>query len=196
MRLKTHDVTLQAGDLTLRPLTEEDWDLLCKWNGDPEVLYYAEGDDVAAYSLEQVQGIYREISQSAHCFIIEWQQRPIGDCWLQGMNLDRILREYPDRDCRRIDLMIGEKEFWGQGIGPSVIRLLTACAFDTQGSDMVFGCGIGDYNPRSLGAFRNAGFVVRDKVRQPEGRKATFCCDLVLDREGYRRQTAAGSQPK
>ena len=111
--LKQHHITLQGERVTLRPMTEGDWDILLKWNSDPEVLYFSEGDDVKAYSLEQVQEIYRNTSQKAFCFTIELNGMPIGECWLQRMNLERILRRYPDLDCRRIDLMIGEKQLWG-----------------------------------------------------------------------------------
>src|SRR5262245_33981267 len=70
---------------------------------------------------------------------------PIGECWLQEMNLERILRQHPGRNCRRIDLMIGEKDYRGRGLGTEMIGLLTALAFE-QGADMVFGCDIADYN--------------------------------------------------
>ena len=50
-------------------MTENDWDILLKWNSDPDVLYFAEGDDVNSYTLEQVQQIYRGVSQKAFCFM-------------------------------------------------------------------------------------------------------------------------------
>ena len=46
------------------------------------------------------------------------------------MNLQRILDQFPDKDCRRIDLMIGEKQLWGRGIGTEVIRMLTEFGFE------------------------------------------------------------------
>ncbi len=100
-----------------------------------------------------IQDIYRTVSQSALCFIIEHQGRSIGECWLQRMNLERVLREYPGFDLRRIDLMIGEKALWGQGLGTEVIRLLTDLAFHHEKADYVFGVDIADYNPRSRRAF-------------------------------------------
>jgi RimJ/RimL family protein N-acetyltransferase len=111
MELRLHTITLKQEALVLRPLTEDDWDILLQWNSDPEVLYYAEGDDVTSRSLEEVQAIYRFVSQTAFCFIIEYAGQPIGECWLQALNLYRLLREYPKVDCRRIDLMMGSKQF-------------------------------------------------------------------------------------
>ena len=129
-KLREHNINLESGLIVLRPLTEDDWDILLKWNSDAEVLYWIEGDDVTSYSLEDVQGIYRGVSQNAFCFIIEFDGRPIGECWLQKMNLQRILDQFPDKDCRRIDLMIGEKQLWGRGIGTEVIRMLTEFGFE------------------------------------------------------------------
>jgi len=160
-------------------MTEDDWDVLLKWNNDPEVLYFAEGDDASSYTLDQVQQIYRGISQNAFCFIIEVESEPIGDCWLQRMNLERILAAHPGTDCRRIDLMIGEKKWWGRGFGTTVIRLLTEFAFERENADFVFGCDIGDHNPASLRAFQKAGYQVETRVKQPPGSKARYRYDLV-----------------
>ena len=69
--------------LKLRPMSENDWQTLLKWNNDPEVLFYCEGDDVRSRSMEDIRGIYRAVSRTAFCFMIELDARPIGECWLQ-----------------------------------------------------------------------------------------------------------------
>lgn len=112
--LQGHGVRLWGKRIVLRPMAETDWDVLARWNSDPEVLWFSEGDDVKSRTLEDVQGIYRQVSQTAFCFIIEVGGHRIGECWVQQMNLDRILSRYPDKDCRRIDLTIGDKSVWGQ----------------------------------------------------------------------------------
>lgn len=183
MKLREHQIILQGEKVFLRPMTEADWDILLKWNSDPDVLFYTEGDDIEAYNLQKVQEIYRHISQKAFCFIIEVDGNPIGECWLQQMNLERILRKYPELDCRRIDLMIGEKAFWGQGLGTEVIRLLTNFAFEQEGADLVFGCDIADYNLASLKAFQKIGYQIDSEIPQPLNNKARFRYDLVLKRE-------------
>ena len=53
--LKTHKISLQDAPIVLRPMTEDDWGLLLKWNSDPEVLHFAEGDDVTERSLGDVK---------------------------------------------------------------------------------------------------------------------------------------------
>jgi aminoglycoside 6'-N-acetyltransferase len=193
LKLREHRIVLRGERVVLRPLSEDDWDLLLRWNSDPEVLYFSEGDDVPSYSLDEIQTIYRSVSQTAFCFIIEAEGAPVGECWLQQMNLERILQQVPEAGCRRIDLTIGEKQMWGQGLGTEVIQLLTSFAFEEQGADLVFGCDVGDYNRASLRAFQKAGYTVFAAVEQPVDNKARYRYDLVLTRDEY---TASSTPPR
>jgi aminoglycoside 6'-N-acetyltransferase len=184
-RLREHNVTLRGERLALRPMTERDWDVLSKWDTDPEVVYYSEGDWVDGYDLETTQMIYRGVSQNAFNFIAELDGRPIGYCWLQTMNLERVLSRLPGKDLRRIDLAIGEKELWGQGLGTEIIRTLTEFGFEREHADAIFGCSIGDYNPRSRRAFERNGYTLFIETPQPEGSKAKVEYDLMLGREDF-----------
>ncbi|HQH68528.1 MAG TPA: GNAT family N-acetyltransferase [Candidatus Hydrogenedentes bacterium] len=195
-QLRVHRVRLSEGRLTLRPMTERDWETIRPWNNDPEVLYYWEGDDVTSRPIEAVQELYRTVSQSAYIFIIELDDVPIGDCWLQEMNLPEILDRYPGMDLRRIDLAIGKKELWGKGWGSRVIGLLTRFGFQKCGADAIFGCGVGDYNPRSRRAFEKNGYKIIHTVPQPPGRKAGFTFNLMLTRERYYKLRETISEPK
>ena len=51
--IKTHEITLYGGSeqyqIVLRPLSDEYLPYLYKWNSDPDVLYWSEGDDIKAY---------------------------------------------------------------------------------------------------------------------------------------------------
>lgn len=184
MKLGEHDVTLRGDSVVLRPMTEDDWDILLKWNNDPEVLYYC--DCVTSWDLEPMKKMYRGVSQKAFCFIIEFEGQPIGECWLQRMNLARILEKYPGKDIRRIDLMIGEKHLWGRGLGTDVIRTLTRFGFEEQNADMIFGCSIADYNPRSLRAFQKVGYEMDAQIEQLPGKKAQYEVDVVMSCEAWR----------
>ena len=53
--LNTPTVHLHTSRLHLRPMTDADWDTLLRWNQDPDVLYYADGSDVTAYTLDQIK---------------------------------------------------------------------------------------------------------------------------------------------
>lgn len=189
MQLRTHNATLVGSQVTLRPMTEDDWDLLHRWNNDPEVLYYAEGADVTERSLVDTQEIYRHASQTCYCFIIMTGGTPIGECWLQAMNLARILEQYAKQSCWRIDLMIGEKAYWGKGLGTEIIRMLTRFGFEQKSADLIFGCDIADYNPRSRRAFEKAGYQLAGLRREPSGHKAQVSSDLMVSRQLYLAQS-------
>ncbi len=187
MKIRKHDISLKGEKVFLRPMTEDDWDILLKWNNDPEVLYFSEGDNITSHTLEGVQQIYRGVSQKAFCFIIEIDNIPVGNCWLQEMNLERILEKYPGKDCRRIDLMIGRKEFWGKGIGTDVISTLTRFGFEEEKVDYIFGC-VADYNPRSQKAFEKNGYHIVEKIELPSGSKGMFDYDFLICREEFYRE--------
>ncbi len=198
-QLRPHAVGLfEAGQygrrLRLRALTETDWCLLLKWNNDAEVLYFAEGDEVTSRSLEDTQEIYRNVSQTGYCFMIELDSSPIGECWLQPMNIEYLMRKYAGLDCRRIDLMIGEKRYWGQGIGTEAIATMIRFGFDQQHADMLFGV-VGDYNERSLRAFARAGMRRTGKQMLPAGGKAAWDVEMSIHRSDFslRRRAEAGT---
>jgi len=168
-------------------LTEEDWEFLLEWNSDSEVLYYSEGGWITSWSLPEMQRLYRNVSQRAYTFMIELEGQPIGECWLQEMNLDRVKSKYPGKDVRRIDLMIGRKDLWGKGWGTRVIGLLTRFAFEECGVDVVYEPEIGDHNPRSHRAFEKNKYRVVEVIPQEEGSKARVAYDLALMRDEYER---------
>ena len=75
--LRPHEVTLASGAVTLRPLTEDDWDLVVGWWNDPDIANYADAED-GEYPQAQVQEIVRGISSRAYCFIIEYEGQARG----------------------------------------------------------------------------------------------------------------------
>jgi RimJ/RimL family protein N-acetyltransferase len=180
--IRSHEVTLTKGGVVLRPMSEADWPLLMAVNNDPEVLFYSEGDDVASRPLDEVQAIYRHVSQSAFCFVIESDGAPVGDCWLQVLNLERLRSRFPNLDARRIDIEL-LRGAWGRGIGGASVRLLTAFAFGVQRADVVFGCDVADYNDRSRRLFEREGFKVVGVNEQPAGEKATITYDFARFRD-------------
>ena len=179
-RLQSHDAYLRGDRVTLRPLTEDDWHLLLKWNNDPEVMRYFDHDGFSPTPLGEVQSIYRWVSTHAHCFIIELEGRSIGECWLQRMNLRRIVDQFPGKDLRRIDIAIGEKELWGRGYGSEAIRLLVDFGFAHETVDSIFGIVSAD-NERSLRAFEKCGFSTHALTQEEDD---TLVHDMIVTRAG------------
>ncbi len=183
-KLRTHSVTLRGPRLLLRPLTEDDWASLLAWNNDPELLQWTEGDDVQARTLEDVQRIYRSISVNAYCFLMELDGEPVGECWLQRMNLQRLAARHPGQDVRRVDIAIGVPALWGQGLGRETVGLLLDLGFRRDGVDIIYAC-VDAENPRSRRMFESLGFTVDSRTDHAAGSGADAEHDLPLTRAGY-----------
>ena len=178
--IKPHDITLYGGNdaykIILRPLSDGYLPYLYKWNSDPEVLYWVEGEDVESYPPEVIHQIYGEISHNSLCFLVEVNGKAIGECWLQKMNLPNIKKMYTDNtDVRRIDMTIGEKSYWGKGIGTLFIGMLVKYAFEHEQVDVLH-CFCEDYNIRSRRVFEKNGFtlILAEEIPQPHKGKLQY----------------------
>lgn len=185
--IKTHERTLYGGNeqykIVLRPLSDEHLPYLYKWNADPEVLYWTEGEDVEVYPPEAVHQIYGEISQVSLCFAIEVNDQIIGECWLQKMNLPEVKKMYAaDTDVRRIDMSIGEKAYWGKGIGTLFVGMLVKYAFEFEHVDVLH-CFCEDYNIRSRRVWEKNGFrlILTEELLQPHKGKLQYHWRLTKD---------------
>lgn len=191
--IKTHDITLIGGNeqykIILRPLSDEHLSYLYKWNSDPGVLYWTEGEDVECYMPDVVHQIYGGISQNNFCFVVEVNDKIIGECWLQKMNLPEVKKMYAaDTDVRRIDMSIGEKSYWGKGIGTLFIGMLVKYAFECEHVDVLH-CFCEDYNIRSKRVWEKNGFqlILTEEIPQPHKGKLQYHWRLTKD-EFFRRQ--------
>ena len=185
--IKTHDITLHGGNdvykIILHPLSDEHLPYLYKWNSDPEVLYWVDGDDVESYPPEVVRQIYGEISQNSLCFLIEVNGEIIGECWLQKMNLPDVSALYEENtDVRRIDMSIGEKSYWGKGIGTLFVGMLVKFAFENNQVDVLH-CFCEDYNIRSKRVWEKNGFtlILTEEIPQPHKGKLLYHWRLTKD---------------
>lgn len=76
--------------------------------------------------------------------------------------------------------------------------VLARWGFEDEGADMIFGCGVADYNLRSRRAFEKVGYGEAERVQEAPGSKAQWSIDLALSRDDdFRRQrpnrTAGGT---
>ena len=172
--IQTHDVTLHGRcdrhAITLRPASDADIALLQTLNSNPAVLALADpGGDMEPYTEEMVRHIWGKVSPHALCFIVEADGMPIGDCWLQEMNLSRVREIYPQgTDVRRIDMSIGRVEYWNRGIGTAMIHMLMDYAF-TQTTTHVLHCICDESNIRSNRVWQKNGFrLVWQKTDEDE----------------------------
>ncbi len=157
--IRPHTKTFTDGVVTLRPMTDEDLPILAKWNADPDVLHFSEGD-VDPYTEDEVRSLYSSLSQKADCFMICVDGDPIGECRIQSMKSPFPEPLASSTDCRRVDIMIGEPDFWGKTFGSHAIGLLCRFCFENTSCTHLFATGIFDYNERAKKAFERNGFKI------------------------------------
>ncbi len=187
--IQSHDITLYGGngnyDVVLRPLTDEHLPLLYKWMADPDVTYFTESAVGLRYKQETVRRKYGGMSREAPCFIVEANGAPVGECWLQPINRADVRALYPDgMDVRRIDMSIGEKEYWNKGIGSMFIRMLVKYAFEGAHVDALH-CFCEDYNPRSERMWQKNGFTFIKKEPTSPDCVGKFQLHYALTRRAY-----------
>ena len=190
--IQSHPITLYGGGqhrLVLRPLTDEHLPYLYRWCADPQVLYWTEGGTAEtnlSYDQKMVQQIYGTVSKNALCFLVEAQGEPIGECWLQKMNLPQVQSRYPcGTDVRRIDMAIGEKHWWNKGVGTRMIALLADFAFCRERVDVLH-CICEDYNKRSCRVWEKNGFTLSyTQPLLPQPQKGRMECHYTLTRQAY-----------
>lgn len=195
--IQTHTIRLEDLTVTLRPLSSADWPLLIAWNSNPDVVAWADAEK-DSYTEDDIYAIYSEVSRTAQCFIIERRADgvPVGECWLQRMNLARYNDLAARLSVRRIDIMIGLPDQWGLGFGRRAIGLLVDHAFNDQNVDALLACDILPNNARSLAAFRSQGFrevaagLARPEV--PEGVIDLICLPPTCRGRVRTRTAAAG----
>jgi RimJ/RimL family protein N-acetyltransferase len=86
------------------------------------------------------------------------------------MNLPDVKAMYNSTlDVRRIDMSIGEKEYWGKGIGTQFIGMMVDFAFTDEHVDILH-CFSEDYNKRSQRMWEKHGFkrILAEPLSQPQ----------------------------
>ena len=190
--IQTHDITLYGGngiDIVLRPLCDDDLPLLYKWCADPEVLYWTEGgtnDENLSYGPDTVHQIYGGNKENILYFLIEAGGTPIGECWLQKMNLPYVKAMYPETlDVRRIDMSIGEKAYWNKGIGTQFIGMMIDFAFCGEYVDVLH-CFCEDYNARSRRMWEKHGLTrILEEPLNPQPQKGKWQYHYRITRQEF-----------
>jgi len=186
--IKPHDITLHGNtddyDIVLRPLCDEDLPLLYKWGADPEVVYWSDTGNVNDFDEEMTRDIYGSVSQNGLCFIAEVNSQPIGNFWIQKMNIPEVSALYPNLDVRRIEAEIGEKNYWGRGIGSVIMRMLIKHTFCSERADVLH-CIAADYNLRSQRLLLKHGFVLCSEDTVEDSLRAKKEYHYRLTREEY-----------
>jgi aminoglycoside 6'-N-acetyltransferase len=148
--------------IEFRPLTEDDFPLLCEWLQRDHVRLWWR--DPIEETIEECRGAIEGREPTAY-YLIVLHGRPVG------MIQTYLASDYPDWEeivqvgdgVAGVDLLIGEADLIGRGLGPRILaEFVRGVVFADPGTTAVVAT-VEEANRRSWRAFEKAGFRhVRD----------------------------------
>jgi RimJ/RimL family protein N-acetyltransferase len=156
------DEMIYGEKVRLRAVEEEDLPRFARWLNDPEVrkgltLYLP----LSIHDEEDWFEQMRKRPDEEKPLVIEietedgWE--PVGNCGLFG--LDWRVRS------AEVGIFIGAKQYWNQGYGTNVMRLILKHGFETLNLNRIH-LRVHANNPRAKRAYEKVGFVLEGRMRQ------------------------------
>ncbi len=169
--------------IDFRPIQLSDAPLLFAWRQKPHVALWWNIAPYEAQSLEEVEEELREdLELNEHeSFLILLEGRPIG--YMQTYNAGDASGDWwPDEDesTAGLDLLIGEEDLTGRGLGPVIVRAICDRLFEDPAVQSIIADPQPD-NVRSVRCFEKVGFVVERQMKTPDGQALL----MRLRRQGY-----------
>lgn len=178
MRGVDGDTVLNGDHIYLRPMTEDDADLVVSWRNDPEIGRWLFSRE--RLTRESHLDWFRGSREGRLDFIIclAGSGRPIGTVTLKDIDLGNGVAE-----CGK---MIGDRTQWGKGLASEAYRLLLAFGFARLGLDCVYARCL-SMNTRSIRLNKRLGFsvnrVIKDSYRR--GNESYDVVEMVI--QGHTR---------
>jgi len=126
--------TISGDIIFLRRLNEGDvTDTYVKWLNDPEINQYLESR-FTTHTMDETKAFIRSITNEYNYqfgIFVKETGKHIGNIKVGGIN---PIHKYAD-----VSFLIGEKDYWGQGIATEAIRLATDFGFNTLGLHKLWG---------------------------------------------------------
>ena len=129
------------------------------WLSDPEVNYFLEVRHEVP-TLETQRALVKKIIDSDDVLYLFLLAKPLLE--FIGTATLRLKRNYLTAE---LGIMIGEKSYWGKGLGKTAIDLITTHVFSELDIRKIT-AGVYSRNVRSLNAFLKAGFTIEGVLKQ------------------------------
>lgn len=143
--------------INLRNLQSEDWPHFAKWWKDEELINMTSGDHTPITE-EEIRNQVEDMASdtNSHHFLIIADDEVIGH-----INLNKL-----DSKKAELQIVIGEKEYWGQGIGKEAIRKMIEIAEDLELEKIII--ELRPENSRALNLYKKSDFKQTGIKKYPE----------------------------
>jgi aminoglycoside 6'-N-acetyltransferase len=149
---------IMKGDLLIRLMNHNDFDIMVKWLNDQRVLEFYEEPPS---SLDKVKEKYGPRIEGKHYVIpciVEYKKQPLG--YIQYYEIpEDDLKKYgftSNQNIYGIDQFIGETKLWGKGIGTSMILMMLNFLKSKGASKVVL--EVKKNNIRAMKSYMKCGF--------------------------------------
>ena len=158
--------------VVLRALEPEDAERCKRWINDPEVTHGL----MARFPLSLAQERRwveqeRDPTRELHLAIETQHEEHIGNCGL--LHVDAVQRS------AALGIMIGEKEYWGQGYGSDAVLTLCGFAFRQMNLHRV-SLRVLAFNERAAACYRRCGFREEGRLREAVFKHGEYHDVLVM----------------
>lgn len=147
-------------NINLRPMNLSDIQHYNKWSNDYDVVQYTY-PIIKTFSMDETKDFYEKVTKATNSktLMIEdaLKKQPIGITSL--INIDQVNRN------AEFIIDIGEKGYWGKGIGRSVTEDMMDLAFETYGLNRL-SLRVFSFNTRAISLYKSLGFVEEGRTRQ------------------------------
>jgi len=160
-------------NIQLKPLQRADLnERYLNWLNDPEVTKYMIGErfPVTMDHLEKYCG--KMTNSPNHVIFAIWVDKVhVGNVTLN--DIDWVAR------VANVGIMIGDKEFWRQGVGTESLRQISNYAFEKLNLRKLW-AGMAFGNVGSLGAFERVGFSEEGRLDGHLYHDGSYCSEIIV----------------
>lgn len=159
----------------LRPIETEDLHILSKWLNDPELVKFTWPGVPHPVPKEKVEKQFEEglSDSSEQAFLIcdSSTEKPIGTVKVTGIT--------PRSQRGNLTIVLGEKEFWGQGYGTEAIVLFLNYCFRILNLRRI-ALEVYEYNERAIKCYEKVGFQKEGRVRRSVFKNGRYVDEFVM----------------
>lgn len=152
-------MNLRGERVSLRALTPADAERLWRWHDDPDVMRWMHAPYPS--SLDEVEKRLAERVANSHAsltlMVDDDQGATVGIVALRGAD--------PESGCAELDIYLGEKARWGEGLATDAMRTVCRYGFDTMNLHRVQ-LGVAEGNDAARRVYAKVGFVVEGRKRE------------------------------
>jgi RimJ/RimL family protein N-acetyltransferase len=166
---------MEGEQVRLRPIEREDLPRYVRWFGDPDVRRHL--TVYLPFSMAQEERWFEGLAERLE----RGTEVLLAIDTIEGVHIGNIGLHAIDWRNRSAELgiVIGEKEYWGQGYGTDAIGVLLRVAFDEMNLHRVC-LRVDADNLRGIRCYEKSGFLVEGTLRQAVFREGEYHDQLLM----------------